>query len=95
MSAESPRNNGTGESIPHQQPEGGSSRFFRRLFAVLPTISGLQPPLGLENFAAKIQQGITNHLVTARQQEIDRRNRDDILIAAETKEKAIAAQNQK
>lgn len=72
MSAEAPRNSGTGEPFHPQRPDGGFSGFLRRLFGApsephstqQPISRIIQPPPGLENLANQIQHGL-NDLSTA------------------------------
>lgn len=80
MSAESPRNSGTGEPTRPQKPDGRFSGFFKRLFAVpsepqpvhQTTSRIVQSPPGLEDFAAGLKQGMDNHFASVKQQELDR-----------------------
>lgn len=103
MSAEAPKEAGTTAPVTPQKPEGVFSRFFGRLFAELsesqptqqPVSRVVQPPPGLEDFAAKIQQGIEVHLSAQRQQELDRKNAEAAKIAAEVEKQANAAQRQR
>lgn len=54
----------------------------------------VQPPPGLEDFAAMIQQGKNDYFAELRQQDLDRQNEAVSYLAARTAEKAIDAQRQ-
>lgn len=54
----------------------------------------VQPPPGLEDFAAMIHQGKNGYFAELRQQDLDRHNEAVSYLAARTAEKAIAAQRQ-
>lgn len=79
MSAEAPRNSGTGEPIYPRRREGGISGFLRR-FIGQPTPTIIQPPPRLENFAGRLRQGVvdvTEELDIARKQaELERTERE-------------------
>lgn len=78
MSTETPRNSGAGEPIPPHRVGGGISGFLRRFFGASETqqvsisATNVQPPLGLENFASGIKQGINTQLELKRQQELEK-----------------------
>lgn len=103
MSAEAPKNTGITAPVTPQRPEGGFSRFLRRFVTGVsepqpipqskPSV--IQPPLGLENFAAGIKQGIDGLSASIRQQELDRQNAEITRQAAEINVKTIAEQRQK
>lgn len=93
MSAQERKEAGTTGPVTPQRPEGRLSRFLNKLFGEPSTLQTppriVQPPPGLEDFAAKIQQGIDGHLATARQQELERRSAEAVRIAAETEKQAL------
>lgn len=68
MSAEAPKNSGTGEPVPPQETEGGFSRLLGRLFGApselhptqQPISRIIQPPFGLEDLANQIQHGLND-----------------------------------
>lgn len=103
MSVEAPKEAGTTAPITPQKPEGGFSRLLRKLLEVpsesqstpQPVSRIMQPPPGLEDFAAKIQQGRDDHLSTQRQQELDRKNAVAVRLSAEVAEKAQAVAKQR
>ncbi len=99
MSAEAPKEAGTPAPVTPREPEGGLSRFLNKLFgepsALQPTLRIVQPPPGLEGFAAKIQQGIDGHLAAVSQQELERQNAEAARLAAEVAEKAQAVATQR
>lgn len=102
MSAEAPRNTGTGEPISAQRYKGGISKLLTRLFGVpdqqlsqQSTLRIIQPAPGLEAFAAGLKQRIDNHLAQQRQEELERQNAEAARIVAEAKEKTIEAEKQK
>lgn len=103
MSAEVPKNGGAGEPLRPQRTVNNLFSSLQRFFGVLdrqivqppiqPTTQiAIQPPPGLEEFAAKIQQGINNHLTTQRQQEVERRDAEAARLSAEVEERAKVAQ---
>ena len=77
MSAEAPRNTGTGDPINPQRPESGLSRALRGFFGEQ-THRAIQPPPELENFTDRLRQrvvDVTSELDIARRQvELDRIN---------------------
>lgn len=94
MSAEAP--NGTGDPTPPQKSKGRFSGLLVSFFRgpdqkpIGPgTPSTQHPPAGLENFAAKIQQGIDSHLAAQKQQEVDTIN---ARVAAEAEKARVAAE---
>lgn len=97
MSAEAPRNSGTGETIHPQKPKGGFSGFFKRLFAVpsepqpthQTTSRTVQPPPGLEGFATDFQQGIDDHFVAKRQLEVEQQNTEAVRSVAEAEARRL------
>lgn len=105
MSAQEQERKEAGATAPvtPQKPEGGFSRFLRKLFDVpsesQPTQQSapriIQPPPGLEDFAAQIQQGVNEHLSAQRQQELDRQKAEAAKIAAEVEKQAITAQRKR
>lgn len=70
MSAEAPRNSGTGEPVTPQKPKSGFSGLLSRLFAVPLVI--MQPPLELSDFAVRLNKGVADGLGLARQDKLAR-----------------------
>lgn len=103
MSTEAHRNNGTGEPVTPQVSKGGFSGFLRGLTGVpseshhpqQSTSRIVQPPPGLEDFAAGLKQGIEGHFATVRQQELDRQNAEALRISIEAEKQAQAEAKQR
>ncbi|GEM_PF-4249184 len=103
MSAEAPKEAGTTAPVTPQKPEGGFSRFLRKLFEVpseshqtqqpLPMV--VQPPPGLEDFTAKIQQGVDEVLSAQKQLELDRQKAETDRLAREAAQELLIEQLQK
>lgn len=72
MSAEAPRNTGTGRPLPPQRSESGFAGFIRRLFVPGSNYQSGQPPVELGNLATRISEEVDRVQNIARHVESER-----------------------
>lgn len=100
MSAEAPRNSGTGEPLPPQEPKSGFLGFLNRFFGLPPEIQPTQQPPSkivqlppeLSDFAIRLNKGIEDELDMARKTELQRIEREKQLVERSKREKEAREQ---